>query len=1009
VNTPEATTPADAGTDQADVIDPWLFVRRGHDRAHMAQDESLFALANGSLGVRAGLEEDPGHSHGSFLSGAWERSAIEYHERFPGFARSTDTRVPVADGIPIRLWLGDTPVHLDQGQWLDFERRLDLRCGRYQRDLRWRSPAGATLEIRSERLVSLDHPGLLAIRYRVRSVDYSGPLTMRSAIDGVGHAAQQGDDPRIGARMHGGLRTTATGTQGNAAWLSQATTHSGITLGCGQLHDTDTLQPGEIVQDENTIAQSFDAELAPGQEIELVKFVAYAWTRPGQDKPACDLVREVDERLHEAMANRFDGLAKAQSKTLHAFWEAADLAIDGDPATEQALRLNLFHVFQSTCRDGCGSAAAKGLTGEGYEGHYFWDAEIFMLPAMLATAPALARSMLEYRYRILDAARRHAREMNHARGALYAWRTISGDECSGYFPSGSAQYHINAAVAWALRLYVDATGDETFLREMGAEILIETARVWHDVGHFDPRRDDAFCIPAVTGPDEYTALVDNNHYTNRMAQRHLRDAAAVARWLHAEHLDAYAALAARVDLQSGEIDDWQRAADAMYLPVDEATGVFPQDDTFLDKPRLPPTDSEHGKHPLLLRMHPLTLYRHQVCKQADVVLALVLAGEDVDIDAKRRNLEYYEQVTVHDSTLSASSFGALAAEIGQMHKAEDYFRETLRVDLDDLHGNAAHGVHLAAMAGSWMTLAWGFGGLRMHDANLSLAPRLPENWNGYRFGVRWRDARLRVSVDRERVHYNLMQGDSLSFEHAGERLVLRAGETLTRPHAGHAAHTSAAFPRHLEAVVFDLDGVLADTAGVHEAAWRQLAEEIGVSLADDVGERLKGVDRRASLDIVLEKATRTYTESEREALAARKNAYYRERIARFGPENLLPGARAALAATRAAGLKIALASASRNAPLLLERLGIGELFDYIVDAAGIKHSKPDPEIFLDAARGLGLRPPVCLGVEDAAAGIASIHAAGMPALGIGRADVLAAADAVLPTIAAFNPGAFAVP
>jgi beta-phosphoglucomutase len=1005
----EAEMPVEksVATDSGATIDPWQFVRIGRDRRGFARDESLFALANGQLGVRAGLEEGHSTSHGSFLGAVWERTPIEYHERFPGFARHSDTRLPVADGVGIGLQLDGQPVDLDTGEWLAFERRLDLRNGRYHRTLRWRSPMGATLEIESERLVPLDRTGVLAIRYRVTSVDFAGRITLCSRLDSTRHAATQGDDPRIGARMAGGLCITGIGTHEDCAWLAQATRHSGIALACAQRHAGLGGTP-RTEQDASAIAQCFDQVVEPGQTLQLDKFVAYAWSQPGApDDPS--LPRQAMTGVSAACEDGFQALCEIQSATLERFWQTVDLGIAGDPATEQALRLNLFHVMQSTCRDGSGSAAAKGLTGEGYEGHYFWDAEVFMLPALVGTDPALARSMLEYRYRILDAARRHAREMNHARGALYAWRTISGDECSAYFPSGSAQYHINAAIAWAIRAYVETSGDEAFLVDKGGEILFETARLWLEVGHYDPRRHDAFCICAVTGPDEYTALVDNNHYTNRMAQRHLRHAAEVAGWMARSHPEAFADLCARIGLTGDEPGRWRAAADAMYLPVDALTGVFPQDDTFLDKPRLPIDEPVDGKHPLLLRMHPLTLYRHQVCKQADVLLGLVLAGDGVDRDARRRNLDYYEAVTVHDSTLSASTFGILAADTGDTDKALRYFRDTLRVDLDDLHGNADHGVHLAAMAGSWMALAWGFGGLRLGGPHPVFAPRLPRAWHGYRFGLRWRQARIRVDVDGTGAHYTLMEGASMRIEHDGHMLGLTAGETVTRPLASDATRMVPRTPHPLQAVIFDLDGVLADTASVHEAAWRRLAAEIDVPLADDIGERLKGVDRRASLDIVLENATRDYGEAEREELAARKNSYYRERIATCGPEDLLPGAREAVQAARAAGLKTALASASRNAPLLLSRLGIAELFDYVVDANGIRCSKPDPEIFLAAAAGLEIEPAACLGVEDAAAGIAGIRAAGMTAVGIGSAEALGEADIVLSAIADFDIADFTAP
>ncbi|WP_343214343.1 beta-phosphoglucomutase [Dyella sp. ASV21] len=980
---------------QGATCDPWMVTSHHADPAAFAQDESLFAVANGALGVRGGLEEDDSPSHGCFLAAAWERTPIEYHERFPGFAAHTDTRIPVADGTRIHLRLGDTPVRLREGEWQHFERQLDLRNGCYRRQLRWRSPEGATLLIEAERIASLDHPGLLAIRYCVRSVDYTGPITLESAISTARHATEQGDDPRIGTRLDGGFAPRGSAADETRAYVLQQTTHSGIRVACVQQHavidHSLDFRLANLAQ--HGVLQVYEGSLAPGQAVTLEKYVAYAWSEPHGTESDDTLLTRAHASLTHAQAAGYAALSAQHAAGFTRLWEHADLAIEGDARSEQALRFNLFHVFQSSSRDGSGSTAAKGLTGEGYEGHYFWDTEAFMLPTLVTLAPELARGMLMYRFGTLERARAHARELNHARGALYAWRTISGDECSAYFPSGSAQYHINAAVAWAIRHYIDASGDMDFLREYGAEMLFETARIWLDIGHFNPRRQGAFCIHGVTGPDEYTALVDNNHYTNRMAQRHLRHAAEVARWLADSAPEAYAQLARRLDLEPFEILQWQRAADAMYLGEDAALGIFPQDDTFLDKPRMPPRPAGDSKRPLLLELHPLTIYRHQVCKQADTVLSLVLAGEDVRVAAKRRNFQYYEGVTAHDSTLSASTFGILAAEVGAMDKAWHYFQDSLRVDLDDLHGNAAHGVHMAAMAGSWLTLGWGYGGVRIHAGELTLSPRLPDAWRSYRFGVHWQGAQLRVTVNATGVEYRLLSGDALRFRHAGQPVHLQRGEHLSLPHRQHAA---------LRAVIFDLDGVIADTAVVHRAAWERLAQEIGAPFDEPTAERMKGVDRLGSLEILLEQAPRSYSDAEKEALCERKNDYYREQIASFGPDQLLPGARAAVEDVRAAGLRVGLASASRNATLLLERLGIAELFDYIVDAALIERSKPDPEIFLAAAAGLNVAPAACLGVEDAAAGIASIRAAGMVAIGIGHSEALNQADTVLPGLTAFR-------
>src|SRR5581483_5249368 len=389
----------------------------------------------------------------------------------------------------------------------------------------------------------------------------------------------------------------------------------------------------------------------------------------------------------------------------------------------------------------------------------------------------------------------------------------------------------------------------------------------------------------------------------------------------------------------------------------------------------------------------------------------VLAGEHVDRETKRRSFDYNEAVTVHDTTLSASTFAVLAAEVGLPEKSQRYFRETSRVDMDDLHGNSGHGAHIAAMAGSWQALTWGFGGLRFRsDASgrgqLAFDPLLPQCWRSYRFNVVWQGRRIEIAVGADAARYTLRSGPALQIAHAEETLLLEPLASVTRPlrtlPGAKIEHEKITFPRAFQALIFDLDGVIADTAPLHLAAWQRLASELGLPWDASAAERLKGVDRAASLEIVLGTASRKYTSAQKREFAARKNGYYRAAIESFSAENLLPGAREALIAARTAGLKIALASASRSAKEVAERLGVAALFDHIVDVTVVARGKPDPEIFQRAAAALGVHPATCLGVEDAQAGIAAIKSAGMAALGVGDAHVLAEADAVIPNLQAFD-------
>lgn len=997
---PQTATPDDSPA----AADAWRLHQESHDPARARRDETLFALANGSLGVRGGFEEADGGSDGSFLAAVHEKHPIHYHERFPGFARHTDTRLPVADGQRIAVWLGAQRLDPADAQWLAFERDLDLRSGLLSRRLRLRSAHGQTVEIRAQRVLPFDSGvagvDLLAIRYSVESIDYTGPLRLASAIE-CGHAAAgQGDDPRIGVASAEGLRLLSRRADPAGAEVIQATRRSGVRVICGQAH-----RLGEAVSfdradlGEERVAQDYLAQLQPGQTATIEKFVAYA---SDTEPHAADLSAQARQALNQALAEGFDAIAARHAHALARFWDGAELSIDGDPAAEQALRFNLFHLLQSAGRNGIDGTAAKGLTGEGYEGHYFWDTEAFMLPVMAYTAPEVARAMLHARFLALEPARKHAREMNHRRGALFPWRTITGGECSAHYPSGSAAYHINAAVAYGLGLYLDATGDLDFLLECGAEMLLETARIWPQIGHFNPRRGGAFCIHEVTGPDEYTALVDNNFYTNRMAQQHLLRAVRVWEQLQRERPAQWQTLAQRLQLESHELDTWRHAGERMFLGYDDALGIHAQDDTFLDKPRWP-FPKHAGEHrPLLLDYHPLTLYRHQICKQADVVMALVLAGDGIGADVKRRSYDYYEAVTTHDSTLSASVFGILASEVGHADQAERFFHDNLRVDLDDLHGNTDHGVHMAALAGTWLGLVSGFAGLRNRDGALSFAPTLPRQWRGFGFGLRWQGRRLRVNLRREGVEYRLLDGAPLHIEHAGEAIELHAGTPVLRPLAtpGDAARLS--FPRPAQALIFDLDGVLTDTAQTHYRAWKRMADEEGLAFDQHVNEQLKGVDRMSSLEIILRHAGRTLSAEQKIALAERKNGYYVEAIAQVTPADLFPGVDALLERARARGLKLGVASASRNAAALLERLGIAARFDYIADAARIARAKPAPDIFLDVAAALGVAPAQCIGVEDAAAGVVAIKSAGMAAVGIGDPATLSRADACLPDIASFD-------
>jgi len=958
-------------------VDAWRIRELTFDPAFAARNETVFSLANGHLGLRGNLDEEAGNiAHGTYVNGFFEEAPIAYGEIAYGYPKNHQVLLNVADGKRIQLHVGDDPFDLATGTVEAYERSLDLRTGVLTRSIRWLAPRGAVVEIVARRLVSLTRPSIAAIDYAVTVVDGVAPLRIVSAINALVRNQEVSEDPRVGTHLpEGALRTVHREVSDTWGAMVQRTRTTRLALVAAADHDLGGDEPAKAsartssVATEDGVALTVDASVPRGARLVLTKYLAYCTSL---DHPEESLVARAREAIGDARDRGFDGLVDDQRAELERFWSVSDVEIDGDGALQQGVRFNLFSLFQSAGRDGRTSLAAKGLTGEGYEGHYFWDTEVFALPFFIYTQPAIARALLRYRCGILDKARARAAEMSQ-RGALYPWRTIGGEEASAYFPAGTAQYHINADIAHAIGKYVAATGDRTLLLQGGAEVIFETARLWTDLGDYIPSQDGAFCLNEVTGPNEYTALVNNNCYTNLMAQAHLRYAAALAGELADGAPGDYELLAGRIGLAEGEVAEWRRAADHMRIPRGEGLGIHAQDDSFLDRAPWDFAGTPASMYPLLLHFHPLVIYRHQVLKQPDVVLAQVLLGSQFSMAEKKRNFDYYDPLTTGDSSLSPCIQSVAAAELGYADLAYSYFMRTARMDLDDVNGNVAHGVHAAAMAGSWVSLVYGFAGFRDDDGQVSFAPRLPAAWSRLRFRLLLGDTLLQITLTGHAAAYELVVGEALEICHFGQPLRVVAGEPATID-----------LDPRLECVVFDLDGVITDTAEHHFRAWQRLAAEISLPFDRELNERLKGVSRMESLDIILEHAGRTESLQDKVRLAERKNTYFRELIDSITPADLLPGIADLLTDLRARGVKTAIASMSHNVWDVVGRLGIEPLIDLIVDPATLVKGKPDPEIFLAAAEQLGVRFENCVGIEDARAGVEAIKAARMVAVGVGR-------------------------
>ncbi|WFE63643.1 glycoside hydrolase family 65 protein [Micromonospora sp. WMMD714] len=759
-------------------VEPWHVRETRLDMDVLAQSESVFALSNGHIGLRGNLDEGEPHGlPGTYLNSFYELRPLPYAEAGFGFPESGQTIVNVTNGKLIRLLVDDEPLDLRYGELLSHERVLDLRAGTLHREMHWRSPAGREVKVRSTRLVSFTQRSVAAIDYEVEAV--SGPLRLilQSELVANENLPAQSRDPRVAAVLESPLQAEEELTTGDGGLLIHRTKVSGLRVAAGMGHDVTA--PGKTTIEsegyEDWVRTTIGCVLQPGETLRVVKYLAYGWSSR-RSLPA--LRDQVGAALAAARLTGWDGLHREQRSYLDGFWDAADVRVEGDPEVQQAVRFGLFHVLQAGARAERRPISAKGLTGPGYDGHAFWDTEMFVLPVLTYTQPGAVRDALYWRHATLDQARERARTLNLA-GAAFPWRTIEGPESSAYWPAGTAAFHIAADVADALRRYVLVTGDEQLERDIGLELLVETARLWRSLGHHD--RNGRFHLDGVTGPDEYTAVKNDNIYTNLMAQRNLLAAADCAMRLRDEARD--------LGVTDEEAAEWRDAAQAMHLPYDEDLDVHEQVEGFTRLQEWDFARTPTEKYPLLLHYPYFDLYRKQVVKQADLVLAMHWRGDAFTDAQKLRNFLYYERRTVRDSSLSACTQAVLAAEVGHPELAHSYLREAALMDLHDLNENTRDGVHMASLAGAWIALVAGFGGLRDHDGALSFAPRLSSGLSRLEFSLQWRSMRLRVDVRPHQTTYSLRNGGPdtvMELRHHGEpvRVTSAAPVTVPVPQAG---------------------------------------------------------------------------------------------------------------------------------------------------------------------------------------------------------------------------------
>ena len=952
----------------------WTVIETQFDPTQLHYKETVFTVGNGYLGTRGSFEEGyPGSMSATLIHGVYDDVPVVHTEL-----------ANCPDWLPLVVVINGDRFRLDQGEILSYRRQFDLRRGLVSRNVRWRSGSGYTVDLHFERFASLVDRHVLGLRCQVTPLDFEGTIEVQSSINGY---------PDNQGVMHWewinqGDITTDQGDR--ATWLHLRTRNSGIEVGMASRltvsgASTSTSVRVSGCQGYPSLSATFPVQ--SGQTVTLDKVVT-VFTSREEKVPA----QAAQDKLREI--GSYTSLLSAQEVAWDEVWHSSDVAIEGDIKAQFAIRYNLFQVLIAAPRhDDTVSIPAKTLSGFAYRGHVFWDTEIFALPFLIFTQPELARNLLTYRYHTLNGARRKARDSGY-KGAVFAWESAgTGDEVTPRWvpPAdgdgelvriwcGDRELHINTDVAYAVWQYWQATGDDDWMRDYGAELVLDTAVYWGSRVEWNAQQEQ-YEIREVIGTDEYHEHVSNNTFTNRMVQWHLEKALAVLEWLKSEYPDRAATLEEKLQLTLERQARWRDIISNIWILYDPETGIIEQSEGFFKLEDINLADYEPRTRSMQAILGIEGASKRQVLKQPDVLMLLYLLRETPglysDIKTLQKNWDYYAPRTdiTYGSSLGPAIHAALASYLNQPEEAYERFMQAALVDLEDTRRNAKEGIHAASAGGVWQAIVFGFAGIRINDTYPQANPHLPKGWTRVKFKLQWR-------------------GEWYEFDLRSQEVEKESGK-MEENENGKAGKSPSNLP-DIQGVIFDLDGVLTETAEYHYRGWQKLADEEGIPFDRQANEAMRGLSRRDSLLHMLGGQSRT--EEQLEEMMERKNRYYLESIKDISPTDLLPGAVELLDELRSAGIKVALGSASKNAQEVIQRLGISDRVDSISDGYSVARSKPAPDLFLHAAAQLGLAPEHCVVVEDATSGVEAALAAGMWAVGLGPADRVGAAHVVLPSL-----------
>ncbi len=751
--------------------DEWRVIEEGFNPQLQEAAESIFSLGNGRMGQRANFEERyTGETlQGNYIAGVyypdktrvgwWKNGYPEYFAKVPN----------APNWIGINVKIGQEELDLHTAEVSNFRRELNMKEGFLDRSFTAQLASGIKIQVSARRFLSIDEDEIGAIRYSVKLLNFSGEISFTPFIDGDVHNRDSNYNEQF-------WDIEGTGIDGNSGWLSARTRKSGFLVCMNMVNVLEMngrvldIKP-KTVREEKYVANRFTLEAKEGDELSLFKYVAVLSSFSHSDR---EIVIHAAEKARMAQNKGFDELFRAHAEMWAGKWSRSDIVIKGDPAAQQGIRFNIFHLKQTyTGRDERLNIGPKGFTGEKYGGSTYWDTEAYMVPFYLSTAPqVVARNLLTYRFKHLQKAIENAEKLGFTGGAaLYPMVTMNGEECHNEWEITFEEIHRNGAIAYAIFNYIRYTGDDRYLTEGGLEVLIAISRFWRQRVNWSDVKGK-YVILGVTGPNEYENNVNNNWYTNKMAHWTIGYTIEALSLVKDKYKDDYNRVVRNTGFTNKEEISWKEVLDLMYFPVLDQKGVFLQQDGYMDKEQILVSDLDASEKPINQHWSWDRILRSCFIKQADVLQGIYNFEDEYDTETIRKNFEFYEPRTVHESSLSPCIHSIMASRIGMPEKAYELYLRTSRLDLDDYNHEVREGLHITSMGGTWMSVVYGFGGLRVRNDMLHLDPTVPQKWDSVTFRIVFRNNVLKILLNKTHVEISNEAGPAIDLMLRGERITL---------------------------------------------------------------------------------------------------------------------------------------------------------------------------------------------------------------------------------------------